>query len=142
MSMKTNKYSEKQQIILNELTTKFNFVIVSMINHITEYYGDSDMSKMKLILQKIIADSPNEPISYFLLYVYNNDEYRYNILKQNDKFFLKEDYGSLTNGDTNKMCSIFEFKKLWKDIDDDTKNFIKKSMMALVKISENYILTL
>jgi hypothetical protein len=43
---------------------------------------------------------------------------------------------------TKETMHLFEFKNLWGQIKDDTKLFIKKSMSALVKICQRYILSL
>lgn len=119
--------------------------MINMINHITEYYADSTASKLKLVLTNIIIETPDEPISCFLLNVYKNDSYRKNILKQNDAFFIDEidnNSDEISDGDQDKVAKLFEFKDLWGKIDEDTRNFIKRSMMALVKICERYVLNL
>src|SRR5437764_7378647 len=113
-----------------------------MIKHIIEYYGDKTMTNFEIILTDIIQQTPDELISFFLLKIYKNDDYRTNILKQNDDFFMKEDYDDFTDGDNERIVKLFEFKTLWNQIDTDTKNFIKKSMMILVKICQKYILLL
>jgi hypothetical protein len=140
-STKNNDDLEKERI-LADLIFKFNMVIAGMIRHITEYYGDSTMSGMDIFLNDIIEKTPKEPISCFLMNIYKNDQYRTNILKQNDDFFLEEDYDELTEGDNEKTSKLFEFKDLWKQIDNDTKNYIKKSMMTLVKICQKYVLSI
>lgn len=129
----------------NDWVNKFNYVVINMIDHITEYYGDSNMAKLKLVLTSLIIDTPNEPIACFLLNVYKNDDYRINILKQNDKFFINEvntNLENISNGDNNNARKLFDFKELWEVIDNDTKTYIKKSMMTLVKICSRYIMTL
>ena len=129
----------------HEWVNKFNYVVINMIDHITEYYGDSNMAKLKLFLTSLIVDAPDEPIACFLLNVYKNDDYRNNILNQNDKFFINEvdaNYEKLSHGDQDKARKLFDFKDLWGVIDQDTKSFIKKSMMTLVKICGRYIMTL
>ena len=93
----------------------------------------------KTQLENIIETAYEEPIAFFILNVYKNDKYRENILKQNDNFFINEHFGAETN---ETGMQIFEFKSLWKQIDDETKDYIKKSMVALVKISQRYILSL
>lgn len=137
----SNKRDGKQHK-LDELVTKFNKVIMGMVTHVTEYYVDVEMSKMRVILEALIEQNPKEPISHFLISVYKNDDYRHNILEQNDKFFLNEEYNEIVEDDRGKLATLFEFKKLWIEIDDETKDFIKKSMVALVKICQKYILTL
>jgi len=137
-----------KQELRDSLMNKFNIVIINMINHLTEYYCDANMSQLKFILEQIITAEPNEPISCFLLKIYKIDEYRINILAQNDKFFIDEIDNSSDatiseyECDQDTMNKLFEFKNLWQEIDDDTKTFIKKSMMTLVRICDYYIPTL
>ena len=127
--------------LLYDLIYKFNTVILNMIKHINEYYDDSKMNSIELILSDVINDTPKEPISIFLMYVYKNDTYRINILKGNDSFFINEEYDDLSE-DTKKVITVFKFKHLWNKLDDSSKEYIKKSMIALVKISQKYILSL
>jgi hypothetical protein len=128
--------------ISNDLVVKFNYVIMSMITHIIDYYSDSNTEKMKFVLEQIIKKMPEEPISYFLIHVYENDVYRRNILEQNDSFFIGENFEKYTKNNKDKVSKLFEFKDLWKKIDNGTKQLIKKSMVALVKISQKYILAI
>jgi hypothetical protein len=137
---KLDNIDKKQKI--SDIVCKFNMVIKGMINHITQYHDDTTMSSMNILLQDIIDKTPEEPISCFIMNIYKNDDYRTNILKQNDKFFMEEEYDDFVSGDDERTTKLFEFKELWQKIDDDTKQFIKKSMMGLVKISQQYILTL
>jgi hypothetical protein len=134
--------TKSKDIVLKDLIYKFNMVIMGMIQHITTYYSDSSMAGMELILSDIIDKMPQEPISVFLINIYKNDEYRLNILKENDKFFMEESYDDFTGGDDERTTKLFQFKNLWKQIDQETKDFIKKSMMTLVKICQKYILNL
>lgn len=125
--------------VTNNMIITFNEVLLGMIKYLTDYHGDINTMKIKIILEKIIETAYEEPIAYFVLNVYNNDKYRENILKQNDDFFINEHFGAESD---ETVMQIFEFKSLWKQIDDETKNFIKKSMVALIKISQRYILSL
>lgn len=124
---------------INDLIITFNEVLLGMIKYLTDYHGDINTMKIKVILENIIETAYEEPIAFFILNVYKNDKYRENILKQNDNFFINEHFGAETN---ETVMQIFEFKSLWKQIDDETKDYIKKSMVALVKISQRYILSL
>lgn len=144
---------DEKKEIQNNLVNMFNLVVIGMIRHITEYYCDTNMSQIQLALESIIIDTPDEPIAYFLLNVYKNDDYRHNILAQNDKFFIDEienkasdanilSKDHIDNNNQDTIVKMFEFKDLWSQIDDDTKCFIKRSMMALVKICQKYILSL
>jgi hypothetical protein len=136
--LKYYNMSEKQ----TQLISKFNTVILALINHIVETHGDMTTKTVQYIITNVINLTPNEPISFFLLNIYKNDDYRNNILLQNDSFFINNDMNDLTQGDTNKMAKLFEFKQLWTVSSEDTKLFVKKTMMVLVKICQKYILLL
>lgn len=123
----------------DDLINKFNIIIKNMVDHIDTYYGDTLTNKIKYIIHNTILLKPNEPISFFILYIYKNDEYRRNILNYNDKFFIESRMDDITNGDNDKICKLFEFKQLWTICDDNTKNFIKKTMIVLITICTNYI---
>ena len=55
---------------------------------------------------------------------------------------MNENYDDIVGGDDESTAKLFEFKDLWQQVDEDTKKFIKKSMMALVKICQKYVLSL
>lgn len=126
--------------ILHDLESKFNIVIIGLIKQITTYEKDRKIKLMSGIAKKMILKNPKEPIAYFLLHIYKNDEYRQNILDENDKFFMNY---NTDNTDNNSMIdNIFKFQSIWVKIDDNTKAYIKKAMKTLVLISQKYILSL
>lgn len=137
--------------IQKTLIHKFNLILEKMINTTIKYYGTEldELCKMESMIMQYIADYPEEPISNFLLHIYRNDQYRDCILRGDDDFFIEKEYDEEYSGSVmsyfNKeeyIRKIFQFKKIWKSIDNDTKNFIKKSMYCLVLISEKYIRSL
>src|SRR5947208_10455541 len=104
-SSKTNrKLDLDKEQKLEDLVHKFNMVITGMVKLIVDYYGDPNVASMQMILIDIINETPNELISYFLLNIYKNDDYRENILKQNDKFFLDQEYEEFTSEDNDKIA--------------------------------------
>lgn len=121
---------------LQDLEGKFNNVMMSMINYIAKFHN---VLKYTIYIKKIeefIEEKPDEPISLFLIHIYDNTEYRNNILDGNDDFFNN----NLNNIDNKYLRELFEFKKVWKKLDVNERNYIKKSMEVLVKISKEYIL--
>lgn len=131
-----------------DLESKFNYVMLNMIKYITKYYGDKDMKKIYKIIEKFIDNAPDEPIAYFLIYIYNIDEYRINILMNNDDFYLgkitaKIDFPIYAKEKYSKFITkLFEFKDLWPKIDNNARKYIKKSMKCLVSISSHYVMLL
>lgn len=127
-------------LVLEDLITKFNKIIMGMLNYISEYYDDDNVKNIRSGLQIVINNSPDVPITLFMHHIYSNDDYRKNIYEQNDKFFVDHDYTNHTKGDKEKILQIFAFKSMWNQFDEDTRNFIKKSMRGLMVICYNYIM--
>ena len=125
---------------LNKLENKFNLIIFGMIKHMSNYHNDTKVKLISSIAEKIILNKPEEPIACFLLHIYKNDEYRINILNENDSFFMNYDINGIENA--NMIKHIFEFKSVWKNIDNETKTYIKRAMKALVLISQKYVLSI
>jgi hypothetical protein len=125
---------------LSELENKFNLVIIGMIEHITNYHSDTKIKLLSGIVKKLILKKPSEPISYFLLHIYRNDEYRTHILNGNDVFFMNYDVKNV--GKSNMINHIFEFKNIWGKLEDESKTYIKKAMKALVLIGQKYVLSI
>jgi hypothetical protein len=125
---------------LSKLENKFNLIVIGMIKHMANYHNDTKVKLISSIAEKIILNKPEEPITCFLIHIYKNDEYRINILNENDSFFMNYDINCIEN--TNMMKHIFEFKSVWKKIDNETKTYIKRAMRALVLISQKYVLSI
>jgi hypothetical protein len=122
-----------------ELEEKFNNVIIGLINFISNCYEDSWFGENKKLIETFIESRPEEPIAYFLQYIYMNDTYRKKILEMDETFFLGQDFNEITQNKNEYIKNLFNFKKIWMKFDDKSKKLIKKSMLCLVKISEKYI---
>jgi hypothetical protein len=144
LSRSIKKSFEFKSVECANMINTFNSVLIKMIDHLTQYYGDSNMSFLKMFMQNMIRDAPDETISYFLLHVYKNDRYRKNILNQNDAFFLNEIDTVSEDGsaDSDTITKLFEFKDKWDKFDKDTKKFIKKTFLVLVMICSKYVFLL
>jgi len=139
----------KNESLQKKLVDKFNKVLNLMLNHIMKYHRNDDIDKVRSIIDQYIISYPEEPISNFLIHVYRNDTYRECILNGNDDFFMESENienhqeGIFSYLDKEQYIrKLFEFKNIWSTLDSPTKNFIKKSMLCLVKISEKYILSI
>lgn len=112
-----------------------NTILTNIGNLIsTEFPDDLIISTYVKTINDLIIKEPADPISTFILGVYNVDEYRTNIIKGNDEFFINTDYSV-----DKKKGEIFAFKSCWKKMNDDMKNYVKKAMQTLVKVSRQYI---
>lgn len=135
-----NKYKHHLTNNLDKYATMFNTIMSNMANTISKNFpDDGTLDIYANVINKIIASTPFEPISLFLLYVYRNDEYRHNILEGNDNFFLTNTHTHITNDDQEKINMMFQFKKCWIYMDEQMKKYTRSCMITMVNISEQYI---
>jgi len=117
---------------------QFNKVVELIISHIVDEYNDDKFKKLKFLFNTFISNSSKKPINMFLEKVYSNDEYRKNIIDQNEEFFMNNDFSNIN--DKDDLTHVFEFKELWKTVNVETKLFLKKSLFTLVKLCEKFLL--
>ena len=124
---------------------KFNKIIQWIIHFVGKISPSSFFCEHGEMLNKFIADRPEEPIAYFIKYVYNNDEYRTRLHNMDDAYFLHHNFDEIVDKSAKNPATqlligkLFNFKDLWIIFDDAAKIMIKKAMRGLVVISENYI---
>jgi hypothetical protein len=138
-----------------EYELMFNDVIIELVEYIVKYYPmmsiscgryfpNQSIKTLKTIIIEFIKSKPQEPILQFLQHIYRNDLYRESLRGGNDNFFIgtidSQSYDSDNSEIENDMIKkLFEFKEIWNRMDENTKQYIKKSMKCLVVISENYV---
>jgi hypothetical protein len=106
-----------------------------------------DMRTLRYVIKNIIKKEPEEPIAYYITCIYNNDDYRKQINNKDDNFYTNQitiDSNVIKNMniDEKKIKKVFEFKEIWKNIDNDTKKYIKKTMKIMNVLTSKYILLL
>jgi hypothetical protein len=118
-----------------------NLVVYSMIDTVSnEFPGDFYLGICKELFEKIKSKSPEEPISAIVINIYSNDEYKNNILEENDAFFINDNFSNIVNKDAEKKIAIFQFKSCWAQMTDDMRTYIKQSMKTVINICERYII--
>jgi hypothetical protein len=118
---------------------KFNKVLQWIINFIGSISPNSFFGEYGNTLNGFIMMSPSEPITYFIEYIYKNDEYRTKLKNMDDTYFMNQD---IMEGDTlihSYIKKIFYFKELWVSLDSTSRLMIKKAMKGLIIICKKYI---
>jgi len=105
-----------------------------------DFPNDHTICTYSSLVSNIITTKPLEPISMFIMNVYQNDKYREYIMHGNDKFFVNNDHNDVTNNDEKMIQTMFQFKTCWKQLSNDNKDYIKNIMKTLVQISTQYII--
>lgn len=112
-----------------KLIDSFNFMVIELIESvIKEIPNDCLITAYHEAVKQMIQNNPSNLMSLFVIYVYQNDVYRHNIMAQNDMFFMNnEDLGKL------------QFKQYWLRLSAETKDYIKNIMSTFISASELYI---
>jgi hypothetical protein len=129
--------NSKLQMCINMFNTVINDICVSVLKSSP---NDPTMQTYKDVVGEIIKESPIEPISLFVMYIYKDPTYRQNIADGNENFFIDEDHQNMTKGDNNKVATMFQFKSSWKNFDTSQKDYVKNATKMLLKIAETYII--
>ena len=118
-----------------EVQESFNKIITTMYNHLAKKYPQSYFGIYSDTANKFIVERPNEPISYFIKYVYSNDEYREKIIAGDDSYFVNQEYEEASN----YASKIFKIKELWSSFDEVNKKLVKQTFKHMVDRSRLYI---
>ena len=123
----------------DQIKDSFNKFMVTIFNHIGNKYHDSYFYEYRETINKFFVERPYEPIANFITYIYSNDEYRENIKKGDDSFFLSQSYDTVANNDSDSTLKIFQFKDLWVKMDESNKKIVKQTFITLINRTEMYI---
>ncbi len=143
---KINKNDVAQHI--KKLDTKcekcvnmFNSVCDKIGKHLTsDFPNNRELYVYNDVVTNITKKKPEEPISIFLVNVYDNDDYREAIKNGDEQFFNNGTHENLTKNDEDNLKAMFQFKSCWKDMSDSSKMFIKEAMKTLINICDTYLI--
>jgi hypothetical protein len=119
-----------------EIKEKFNKFALNMCTYLGTLHPDTHFGQYKDTIKEFFNSRPEEPIALFLEQVYSNQTYLENIKKGDDNFFINADYSQHKDVQTTQ---IFEFKNLWKRLNSDGKDSIKKTMKLLIACTDTYL---
>lgn len=129
--------NSKLQMCIKMFNTVINDICGSVLKSSP---NDPTIQTYSEVVNEIIKESPIEPISLFILYVYKDPIYRKNISEGNEQFFIDGDHKNMTQGDQNKVATMFQFKSSWGNFDNQQKDYIINATKMLLKIAETYII--
>lgn len=125
---------------INNCVKMFNTVSERIGKHLlNEFPGNLELCAYDHIVAKIIEKRPTKPIDLFTEHIFNNDTYRKAILAGDEEFFRSNRHENLTSSDEDRIQAMFQFKTCWTKMTSESKEYIKKSMQQLIKISAQYV---
>jgi hypothetical protein len=120
----------------HDIINKFNTIALNMSDIIGRKFPRSYFGTYKQTILLLFKEKPKEVIIFFMENIYVNDEYRLKIKKGDDAYFLKQNYEP---SDATDTAQIFEFKDLWRSLDDNMKSMIKQTMKRMIDYVEEYV---
>lgn len=127
--------TEKIQILIKNFNSYSSTLIVFIADvnptDTIKFYRD-EILKLESKQSNIIIDT----------FVLNALQYEDQILQGDDDFFLNQTFDDITSKNENSdnlILKIFEFKNIWKKINDNNKTHIKNYMKILCQIARVYV---
>ena len=119
--------------IFNSLCMKVAELLLS------EFPKNMELTIYEAIVKKVIEKNYEEPISLFLVHVFQNKEYREAIMNGDENFFKSNRHENLTSSDEDRIKAMFQFKSCWNEMNDVSKNYIKEAFKKMIKVCNTYL---
>jgi hypothetical protein len=116
---------------INILRENFNSLSLTLISFLSKISNNPLFKIYNKMLVKIIKNNPNKLIDVFIINVL---KYKEQIISEDEKFFME-----YSTNDKEDNLKIFEFKNIWKSLDELNKKRIKSYMKILCEISSKYL---
>jgi hypothetical protein len=85
-------------------------------------------------LKQIVRNNPKKIVDIFVQYIL---KYKQQIDSGDENFFMSKTYDNEIDDDM--INKVFEFKTLWKQLNDDNKGVVIQYMQCLCQLSLNYV---
>jgi len=121
---------------LTILIKNFNSYCVTLSTFISTISPNETMKMYKDEVVKLDKKQSTVIIDTFVL---NALKYESQILEGNEAFFLGESFEEITNDDENMILKVFEFKNIWRKVNNSNKTQIKNYMKILCRIARAYV---
>lgn len=116
----------------------FRELIVTLTNELSQITGDSTIKQHKAFIIEMIQAHSKFFVDAFIKKGYNNNNgmYRQHIISQNEEFFLNNSLDDITEGKTNFIDKLFQFKSFWSKLKDENKMILKYYLITLCSLSD------
>ena len=114
----------------------FNSLSVDLITQLSMLCPRSIIAINSDIIIKMIKNDPNKLIDIFTLHIL---KYKPQIDSGDDNFFINNSFSSEVENNTDMINKIFEFKSIWKQLNQQNRDFVKQYMQYLCQLALAYI---
>ena len=120
----------------NDLEENFKKIIFSMTKLIVL---NLKINITENKIKEIINSKGVSLIDFFLKYIYLNEKYSSQIKNKDDHFYSQETFSEITEPELKDYKKLFKVSKVWHNIDNNIKDFIKKAFIGLLDICDKYV---
>lgn len=132
--------SKSSELSYNEYNlSRFCDVIEQLCNYLIEVYPDeTDFKKFRTSYYAIKQVNAKAIINSYISFVY---PYKHQIMKENEDFFLNNDYKNEIGGDQKSIMKAMNLKNIWKkeETTDEVKGTIWKYFKVLTTLVEKTV---
>jgi len=134
LSNELNKMKTKNDNSIDE----FRKILLDFTENLVHISDNMTLRNFKTDILKAINLYPKKIIDTFIIHGYMKDNgmYRRGIVEGNEYFFMNKSYNEYTNGDSDIINYIFQFKSFWSKLSEDNKFIIKTFLLTLCYYSD------
>ncbi|AYV78776.1 MAG: hypothetical protein Edafosvirus32_7 [Edafosvirus sp.] len=121
----------------DELCMWFNGTTLELADEMTKLFPKSLISTNLKDLKNLIKMYPKKLIELFVIYVLPDKE---EIDNENEKYFLENSFNKHIKDDNNLIKQMFQFKTIWKQLDDENKKTVISYMKFLCEYAQQYFM--
>jgi len=133
---------------MNQFRDDFNITLLNLANNLACVCPDTFFSKNIKDIRMAI-NNPNNADVYINHFILKVLKFKQKINDRDESFFLGENgdpedlkkiYEELQKKDTSVMKRIFEFKSIWKTLNQVNKNIVIDHFIIMCDLADQYLL--
>lgn len=130
------KILESYKLSKQESTENFVDILTMLTEELAKITNDHILNQFMDDIKKYIREGSKSIINSLIKICYelNNGEYRKKILIGDDDFFLNNNLDDVSEGDATAINTIFKFKTFWSKLNNENKNIIKSTLVAVISL--------
>jgi hypothetical protein len=118
----------------NSAINEVKDIIIPLVDELVKLSGDHMLINHRTDIINFINTNPKYIVDTLISKCYEekNGLLRYEIVKGDEEFFLKNNFDDMTDGDDKLISIIFKFKNFWHKLNTENKNMLKCYLLTII----------
>lgn len=121
---------------MESILSDFNTMIIELAAQLAIVCPTSIIGANINVIKTLVKNNPNTIIDIFIQHIL---KYKQQIDAEDDAFFMNNSFSSETQGDNNMISRVFEFKGIWKQLNQSNRSTVKQYMKILCQLALSYV---